>query len=46
MEYIVKVECPECGYMNRLARYEEEECYKCGSDLHEAIQENKRGVSK
>ena len=43
VEHIVKIECPDCGYVNHLGRYDEEECFKCGADLHAAVQEITRG---
>lgn len=42
MEYITRVKCPECGHTNHLGRFDEEECYKCGKDLHAVIQGNKK----
>lgn len=42
MDYITKVECPECGYMNHLSRYEEDECFKCGADLHKVVKESRK----
>ena len=42
VELIVKIECPDCGYVNHLGRYDEE-CFKCGADLHTAVQERTRG---
>lgn len=37
MEFVVKVECSECGFVTRIGRYDKEECYCCGKDLHEEI---------
>lgn len=47
MDYLEVIRCNECGMVNHLDRFADEECFKCGAELELPRRRNVgRGIHK